>query len=221
MHKKLILIPTILSGLMIIHFGFGICSSEAHAQQRIAVSYFAGEASREAEVPQEAIYFSGSGHAEFTSRVPLHTFTGESGHLTGMYDPKENILDFYLDLSTLETGIGRRDRDMFRTLQVEEFPFAEFTGSLGGGFDFGSSEKQAVVARGEFTIHGVTREVSIEGAMQLQGENIQLEAEWVLLLDDYDIEPPGILFYRVNEEQELRIKVTLRPHNREEFSNNN
>jgi len=66
------------------------------------------------------IYMTHSGHAEFTSRVPLHTFTGESNHLTGMINYGENIIDFYLDLNTLRTGIDRRDRDMFRTLNVDE-----------------------------------------------------------------------------------------------------
>lgn len=172
------------------------------------------------DVFEDIVYFTDSGQAEFTSRVPLHSFTGESGHLTGMIDLQENIVDFYLDLNTLRTGIDRRDRDMYNTLNVSEYPFAEFTGSLESSFDEQSSEKQAVTVNGEFTLHGVTNEIRIEGYLQKQGDELRLEVEWILRLEDYDIEPPGILFYRVNEEQELRIEAMLTPRDRDEFSNN-
>lgn len=167
------------------------------------------------------VYVTESGHAEFTSRVPLHTFTGESEHLVGMIDFQESMIDFYLDLNTLETGIGRRDRDMFRTLDVDNYPFAEFTGTLETPFDEETSGRQFVEASGEFTVHGVTRSVSIEGHMEWQGDHLRLEAEWVLLLDDYNIEPPGILFYRVSDEQEIRIEAVLEPRQGDEYLNEN
>lgn len=177
-----------------------------------------------ANVPQqveEVVYFTDSGYAEFTSSVPLHSFTGESSNLTGMIDLQENVIDFYLDLGTLKSGIDRRDRDMYRTLEIDQYPFAEFQGSIETTFNSESNEKQTVVARGEFTIHGITQEVRIEGQLQRQGSELLLEAEWVLLLDDYDIDPPGILFYRVNEEQRIRIEAVLEPHDREEFLSGN
>ncbi|MEX0904860.1 MAG: YceI family protein [Balneolaceae bacterium] len=160
---------------------------------------------------EESVYFTDSGYAEFTSHVPLHTFTGETENLTGMIDFEENIVDFYLDLNTLKTGIGRRDRDMYRTLNVEEHPFAEFTGALESSFDENSDDEQTITVSGEFTIHGVTRDVRIEGILQNRDDGLFLEAEWVINITDYDIEPPGILFYRVNEEQEVRIEALLQP----------
>ncbi len=158
---------------------------------------------------ENVVYFTDSGYAEFTSSVPLHTFTGRSDHLTGLIDPEVNLVDFYLDLSTLRTGIDRRDRDMFRTLEVDDYPFAEFTGSLTSSFDFQSSDKQSVAVTGDFTIHGITREKKVEGTLQNEGGNLKLEAEWIIDITNYDIEPPGILFYRVRDEMEVRIEAVL------------
>jgi polyisoprenoid-binding protein YceI len=167
---------------------------------------------------KSVVYLTNTGYAEFTSRVPLHTFKGQSNHLTGMIDPDENLIDFYLDLNTLKTGIDRRDRDMYRTLNVNEFPFAEFTGSLKHSFNPESSEKQEVIASGEFTIHGVTREVNINGVIQVTEYGLLLEAEWTISLNEYEIEPPGILFYRVNDEQQVCIEAVLRPRDKETIS---
>lgn len=169
------------------------------------------------ESNNDVIYFTNSGQAEFTSRVPLHSFTGESSHLTGMIDLEEQIVDFYIDLRTLRSGIDRRDRDIYRTLNVENHPFAEFNGTLDTPFNANDNELQEVAATGEFTIHGVTREISVNGTLQMQGENLKLIVEWDLNLNDYEIEPPGILFYRVNEVQQIRIEALLEPRDKAEL----
>lgn len=164
---------------------------------------------------EEQVFYSETGRAEFTSSVPLHSFTGSSDHLTGMLDLQENVVDFYLDLQTLDTGNNMRDQDMYETLNVEEHPFAEFTGSLQMSFDTTSTEKQEVSVRGEFTLHGETRTKTVTGILQKVDNGIQLNAEWVLDISNYDIEPPGILFYRVDEKMDVRIDVLLKPRQQE------
>ncbi len=154
-------------------------------------------------------YMTEEGHAEFTSSVPLHSFTGSSNHLTGLINFDENLVDFYIDLQTLDTGNGKRDRDMYSTLNVEDHPFAEFTGSLASTFDPESSNEQEVTVAGDFTIHGVTNSIEVGGTLQKVNNALRLEASWILNLRDYKIEPPGILFYRVDEEIEIRIEAEL------------
>lgn len=151
------------------------------------------------------------GTAEFHSKVPLHTFTGRSDHLTGMINLADSTVDFYIDLNTLETGISKRDKDMRNTLETEEYPFAEFYGKLVSVFDPDNEEPQEVTVRGEFTIHGVSRELEVEGTLQPVGNGLRLTAVWTLNIEDYDIEPPGILFYRVNENQDIEIDAQLNP----------
>ena len=170
------------------------------------------------ETNEEIVYYTDSGYAEFASSVPLHSFTGESDHLTGIIDLKENLVDFYLDLNTLETGIGKRDRDMYQTLNTKDHPFAEFTGALETPFSLDSTGSQRARVRGDFTINGTTREVTIEGTLQLENESLILNAGWELRLEDYDIEAPGILFYRVDEVQKIEIEATLNPVDPESLS---
>ncbi len=158
---------------------------------------------------QAQTYSTENGRAEFTSSVPLHEFTGVSDYLTGLINIEENLVDFFLDLETLKTGNGRRDRDMYRTLQTDDFPFAEFTGSLISSFDHNSTKQQNVQVTGEFTIHGVPNEMTIEGTLQRQGNELLLKANWVHDITDHEIEPPGILFYRVRDEMDVQIEARL------------
>lgn len=156
-------------------------------------------------------YMTKSGHAEFDSSVPLHSFTGVSDHLVGKINLADSTVDFYLDVNTLETGISKRDKDMLETLNAEEYPFAEFFGKLTTPFNPNKNGTEEVTVEGEFTVHGNTRDVKIDGTLEKTGEGLQLNAAWTLDITDYDIEPPGILFYRVSDEIDIRIDALLKP----------
>lgn len=157
------------------------------------------------------VYKTEAGHAEFHSEVPLHSFTGTSDHLVGLINLADSTVDFYIDLNTLDTGINKRDADMKETLETEKFPFAEFYGKLVSGFDSTSNASQNVTVQGEFSIHGVTRQVQIEGKLEKTDRGLKVNASWILDIEQYDIEPPGILFYRVEKEQDVEIEALLTP----------
>lgn len=157
-----------------------------------------------------------SGHVEFHSEVPLHSFTGSSDHLVGRIDLSDSTVDFYLDLNTLDTGNQKRDKDMRETLETDQYSFAEFFGKLVSEFDPAQSRKQEATVKGEFTVHGVSRQIEITGTLQKTDRGLKVSASWTLNIEDYDIEPPGILFYRVDEKQDIEIEAILTPTNETE-----
>ncbi|HLR33369.1 MAG TPA: YceI family protein [Fodinibius sp.] len=156
-------------------------------------------------------YLSKDGHAEFDSSVPLHTFTGVSDQLVGKISLSDSTVDFYLDVHTIKTGIGKRDRDMLETLEAEQYPFVEFFGRLATPVDTNATGPQKVTVEGEFTVHGVTKHISVDGTLQKSDEGLEVAASWTINMENYDIEPPGILFYRVSEHIPISISATLPP----------
>ena len=161
-------------------------------------------------MPAGAQTFMGEqGKAEFTSKVPLHTFTGSSEYLIGQVNLLENTVDFYIDLTTLKTGNKKRDKDMLITLETKDYPFAEFFGTLQSEFDPSSPAEQPVTVAGEFKIHGVTRKIEVPGLMQVTPQGLKIQAEWQLNLKDYNIVPPSLLVMKVDEVQDIKINALL------------
>jgi polyisoprenoid-binding protein YceI len=154
------------------------------------------------------------GKVEFTSHVPLHTFSGVSKELVGKIDFATGTVDFYVDLSSLKTGIGKRDKDMRTTLEVDQYPFAEFFGSFTKPMNLDLTSDLAVEVKGDFSIHGVSKEVTITGTLKKKGLSWQLDASWSLLLSDYNIEPPKLLIMKVDEKQDIRISSLLSPESK-------
>lgn len=156
-------------------------------------------------------YYTEKGQVEFESEVPLHSFKGTSGYLIGKISMPDSTVDFYLDLRTLDTGNNKRDKDMRETLEADQYPFAEFYGKIITPIDSTVQHSQRVKVKGDFTIHGVSKEIIVEGTLQQTDEGLRIKAAWILKLTDYNIEPPGILFYRVSEEVDVQINALLKP----------
>lgn len=156
-------------------------------------------------------YGSARGTVSFTSRVPLHTFTGTSQHLNGAIGLDTREVDFYVDLETLETGIGKRDRDMREALETQRFPFAEFTGRLTTPLDLQQRTAQRARVEGTFTIHGVARPLTVVGTIEPTRRGLRVRAGWEVRLDDHDIQPPRLLMVKVNQIQRVEIDILLTP----------
>ncbi|WP_200976901.1 YceI family protein [Echinicola sp. 20G] len=161
-------------------------------------------------------YQTTSGNVEFLSKAALNEFKGKSDQLNGLIDLDKNLVDFYIDLNTLQTGIGLRDRHMRENyLETTEFPYAEFTGKV-VNMDEALKEQlkngKEVMVDGEFKIHGVSKDMKIKGTLKqsTDGEVLELSAQLKVLLGDHGIAIPKVMFYELSEEQTITITVHLK-----------
>ncbi|MEX0608166.1 MAG: YceI family protein [Balneolaceae bacterium] len=163
---------------------------------------------------QAQSFMSEEGYAEFISSAPLLEFKGKSNNLAGLIDLDENLVDFYIDLNTLDTGISLRNRHMRDNyLETAKYPYAEFTGKIIGTFDPELAEVQPVRVEGIFKIHGAKRELKIDGTIEPKEEGLFLKANWSVLLENYNIKRPQVIFYELADEQKVSISMLLKPVN--------
>lgn len=158
------------------------------------------------------VFTADNGYVEFESRAPLLTFKGISNQLHGFVNLSTGEVDFYVDLSTLSTNNRRRDRDMRQIyLETDRFPFAEFSGILTSPFDSESNITQPAIVEGKFTMRGISRPFTAEGTIQQNEAGLLIEASWQILLQDFNIDRPRIVFYELSDVQQVSIKITLAP----------
>jgi len=158
-------------------------------------------------------FLTESGNVDFLSKAPLSEFNGVSDTLNGLIDLSGNVLDFFVDLNTLDTGIGLRDKHMRDNyLETEKYPFAEFTGKFNFIPALTIGSKTPVTAIGKFKIHGVERQIQVKGTLSKNAKGeLELEAGFEVLLSDYKIPVPKLVFYELAENQTVTIKATLKP----------
>jgi len=158
-------------------------------------------------------FSANNGYVEFVSIASLLEFKGRSYNLTGLVDLDKNLVDFYVDLTTMDTGINLRNKHMRDSyLETDKYPFAEFTGKIISDFLELPDESKKVTVAGTFTIHGLEQEMEIEGTLTPEGNNLKLGASWIVLLQDHNIDQPRVVFYELADEQTINISINLEPH---------
>jgi len=162
-------------------------------------------------------------HVEFISDAPFGKFEGVTDNLDGyMYWEGNNFtanssLYFEVDLNTLDTGIGLRNRHMRENyLHTDKYQYAFFkgkitnvTGAAQGAFN--------VDAEGSMFIHGVTKNIKISGVLAKTGDNdYNLKTKFNIKLSSYNIEIPSIMFVKISEVIELHLNFILMAANKSE-----
>lgn len=94
-------------------------------------------------------------------------------------------------------------------MESDKFPKAAFSGKL-MDLNISQTGEQRVTAKGKLVIHGVTKEVDIEGTATL-GDKIILKSKFKIRLADYHIKIPQLLFQNIAEEVEVTVDLAYKP----------
>ena len=164
----------------------------------------------------------------FVSDAPLEDFEGittlidgfvflAGDGLAGATDLAASEFHFEVDLASLDTGLGLRNRHMRENyLETDRFPFASFSGRV---LELSDGKEGVLLAKagGVLTIHGVSRTREIDcriGSARLPGEagvqkGLRVDCAFPVALPDHDVPIPKLMFMKINEIVELDIRLSL------------
>ena len=152
------------------------------------------------------------GELRFEGHGSLGSFVGRTTQLRGMLigaPTLEGVRGWVEgDAKTLVTGNGRRDRDMWKSLEVARFPAVRFDldAVAPGASDHDSV---AVTLRGRFTIHGVTRESAVRGWAHVESTRVRFHGVAPLVLTDYGIRGLSKAFGLLKMDPDVVVRMDL------------
>ena len=179
------------------------------------------------------VVFAGEWHVKkdphnlvkFISTTTLLDFEGTTNNIDGYiyWEGDElfagkNELYFEVELNTLKTGIGKRDRDMREdVLETHKWPITYFKGSFKQVEKKENTDHYSVELKGIMFIHGVEKEMIIPGEIKIEGEVMSVESKYSIFLKDFEIEAPSLLaFIKVAEEIKLEIKFNMEQYRKKD-----
>jgi polyisoprenoid-binding protein YceI len=145
----------------------------------------------------------------FTSEVAALSFSGVTDQVDGFYycDGPDlfagsDTLRFEVDLRTLRTGIGKRDRDMREVLATDRWPRAVFAGTIATQEPVDTAVVAfRVIARGTLSLHGVDRPLELPGTLVVGQDGSSVATRFTMRLEDFDIRAPTLAaFIKVSQE---------------------
>jgi polyisoprenoid-binding protein YceI len=151
---------------------------------------------------------------EELARIGSHTAVGRTPDVTGTMTVEGGQVtgvDVQVDLTTLKSDSGTRDGALSsRGLESERFPTATFTLSQPLAVPEGVADGQqaSTQAAGELTIHGVTKEVTVDIDTKLSNGKAAVVGNAPVKLTDFGIEPPtGFSVVSIKDEGAFEFQI--------------
>jgi polyisoprenoid-binding protein YceI len=157
-----------------------------------------------------------TGRLSFDGHASVGDFTGATTTVAGEMTGGESLAAVrgWVDspVKTLDTGDGKRDRDLNKSMESNKYPAMRFE-LAGVTLAAPGRDTAAVQLRGKLTLHGRTREVTLPGTVWKDDGGLRLRSDFPLDLGDYEIggltKLLGML--RMQEGIEVHVDLTFAP----------
>jgi hypothetical protein len=99
-------------------------------------------------------------------------------------------------------------------IESETYPKSTFKGKIKNlsEVNFQTDGNYPVTVTGNLTIHGVTKEVTVNGIIKISGGKISATSEFSVVPQDYKIEIPGVVRDKIAKEIKISIKADYVPY---------
>lgn len=152
---------------------------------------------------------------KFISDAPIENFEGVTDKIDGYIALdesdflKNSNLYFEVDLRTLDTGIGLRNRHMRENyLHTDKYPYTNYKGKIIYTEKVSDTE-QKVTVDGTMSIHGKTKPLKINGNLFKTENGYKIKAYFEVKLTDYNIEVPKLMFMKISETMKLVLDFNI------------
>jgi polyisoprenoid-binding protein YceI len=105
--------------------------------------------------------------------------------------------------------VTQRDGVVSRQLDVQQFPTATFTAASASVPAAVTSGPVDVPAAGRLTIHGVTKDVTVQAKAQVVGNKVEIAGSVSITMTDYGVSPPVAPFVTVDPSLTLEFDIFL------------
>jgi polyisoprenoid-binding protein YceI len=117
------------------------------------------------------------------------------------------------DLHSVDSVAGRnvtqRDGIVQRQLDVSQFPDATFMASSASIPGPVTGQQVTIKVPGKLTIHGVTKDVTVTGKAQVNGDKIEIAGSLAASMSDFGVSPPAAPFVTVDPTITIEFDVFL------------
>ena len=139
-------------------------------------------------------------------------FTSDwQGHSSGfrgriIYDAVNqttNSCSLRVDLATFDSGNSNRDSNMLTYLDVFQYPEVMF--------DSNEIFVEGINAsiKGKLTFHGITKDINLTADISFN-DGFNAEGSFIILLSEYEVERPVLLFKKIADEMKLKFHIVAK-----------
>jgi polyisoprenoid-binding protein YceI len=124
--------------------------------------------------------------------------------------PETASVNLVIDTASYDSSIGLRNQDVQEYyLEVKQYPVIRFnsTGIVTTERPQSAKEPWRITVKGRLELHGVQREVIVPVRLLYQTNRVIAQGGFRLLLEDFNIAVPRLLFLKSGNQVELEFRI--------------
>lgn len=164
-------------------------------------------------VQAQNLYAAQNGTVTFFSDAPLEDIEAKNNKAQSIINltarevaVKVPIKSFVFENSLMQEHFNEN------YLESDKYPFATFKGRINENIDLTKEGTYDVSVTGKMNIHGVERDQTIKGKIQVLAGKMLLQADFPVLLADHKIEVPTLVFQKIAEKIAVKTDFALVPY---------
>jgi len=156
-------------------------------------------------------FSTSKGEIKFASKAQLEMISAVSNKMQGRVDPATNKFAFLVSVQSFQGFNSELQRKHFNEnyMESEKFSTARFSGKIIEQVDYERDNAIEVRAKGELEIHGQMQTRIIKAKVTIKGNQMVIEAHFMVPLADHSITIPKIVSQKIATEIEVDINSTL------------
>ena len=96
-------------------------------------------------------------------------------------------------------------------LESQKFPSSIFKGKINEKVNYAADGETKVTVTGKLEIHGVTKDVTLDGMVTVKGKDVTLDSKFKVRVADYNIKVPSLYVKNIAEVVDVTLSSTLEP----------
>lgn len=154
------------------------------------------------------VYMSRNGFIGFYSKTPLEDIKAENKQVYAVIDAVKKNIAFSLLVKGFEFP-KKLMQDHFNENYIEsdKFPKSNFVGSYTGDIDLTKNGVYKVQAKGQLTLHGVTKSIKVPATIEVVNDKLLGRANFKINPSDFNIKIPSLVREKIAEQIDVRISA--------------
>jgi hypothetical protein len=156
-------------------------------------------------------FTTSNGEIKFASKAQLEMIKATSNKLQGIIEPATNKFAFLVSVQSFQGFNSELQRKHFNEnyMESEKFSTAKFSGKIIEQIDYSQDNTLEARAKGELDIHGQKQTRIIKARITIKGNQVTIEAHFLVPLNDHNITIPKIVSQKIATEIEVDINSIL------------
>jgi hypothetical protein len=157
-------------------------------------------------------YYTRNGHTDFYSHAPLEDIKANNEQVAVFLNVTDGSISAAMLMKSFVFEKALMQQHFNENyVESDEFPRSEFKGNIlnFNTIDFSTPIPKKVTANGMISLHGVTREISVEGTITKKEDKYHIDAKFLLKPADFDIGIPASVKDNIAKEIEVTLNAQL------------